>query len=438
MKKVIYIVLLTILCSTVTAQTDTLKVSLKQAVETGLKNRYDVRSNKYNISIAENAINRSKKEWIPDVTGSGNLRYNSQLKKQIIPAGVLGNSESMAFSLDTKTNSVYSLDLTQAIYNPEITSDIKIAKNNFELEKEKDRQIEINTKTVITESYLNILLKKLQFKIAKNNEIRYSEYLEVAEGKYKYGSLLENDFLKAELDYENAKVETQKSLQNYNLAIYNFKYQINIDSGTIVILADSMNTVSTSINPPQQQDVATNRSEIKQLQLVKENNELQLKKAYQNTLPSVSLFANYSSQFQYRNFDYTQKDWWSPYSYVGVKISLPITSNYKNSNTIRESRFKSAKTGIDIKQKTADITYEIKKASTELGNALQNMQTTKANYDLSNTIYENQKQQYNLGSFQYSSLLDTEKTLNTAEQNYIKAVYDYLIAMLDYDKALGN
>ncbi len=429
--------MLTILCSTVTAQTDTLKVSLKQAVETGLKNRYDVRSNKYNISIAENAINKSKKEWIPDITGSGNLRYNSQLQERIIPAGILGNSTSMTFSLDTKTNSVYSLDLTQAIYKPEITSNINIAKNDLELEKEKNRQFEINTKTAITESYLNILLKELQFKIAKENEIRYSEYLEVAEGKYKYGSLLENDFLKAKLDYKNAKVETQKSQQNYNLAINNFKYQINIDSGTIVILTDRLNSVSGSMNPPQQQDAATNRTEIKQLQLIKENNELQLKKAHQNILPTVSLFANYSSQFQYSNFDYAQKDWWSPYSYVGVKISLPITSNFKNSNTVRESEFKSAKTGIDIKQKAADINYEIQKASSELGNALQNMQTTKANYDLSNTIYENQKQQYNLGSLQYSSLLDTEKTLNTAEQNYIKAVYDYLIAMLDYDKALG-
>jgi len=66
------------------------------------------------------------------------------------------------------------------------------------------------------------------------------------------------------------------------------------------------------------------------------------------------------------------------------------------------------------------------------------MQSTKANYDLSNIIYLNQKQQYDLGSLLYSNLLDTEKTLNTAEQNYIKAVYDYLMAKINYDKALGN
>lgn len=438
MKKIIYIILFIALVGKATAQTDTIKISLAQAIEMGLKNRYDVQSNKLNISMAENAIHKSKNEWIPEVTGSGNVRYNSQLQKRFIPAGVLSNTEPMSFSMDTKTNSVYSLDLTQVIYKPGITTDVKIAKNNVELEKEKDRQFEINTKIAITGSYLNILLKELQVKIAKDNETRYSEYLAMAEGKYKYGALLVNDYLKAKLDYENARVETQKLQQNYDLAISNFTYQINANAGTIVILTDSLNAVTVPVNISNPQDAATNRTEIKQLQLTKEYNELQVRKAHQNALPSISLFANYSSQFQYSNFDYKQKEWWSPYNYVGIKISLPITSNLKNSNTIRESKYKSAKTDMDIKQKTADIRYEIQNADTELNYAQQNMQTTKANYDLSQTIYESQKQQYNLGSLQYSSLLDTEKTLNTAEQNYIKAVYDYMMAKITYQRSVGS
>ena len=95
-------------------------------------------------------------------------------------------------------------------------------------------------------------------------------------------------------------------------------------------------------------------------------------------------------------------------------------------------------TDLDLKQRTADINYEIQRTSTELSNALQNMQTTKSNYDLSKVIYENQKQQYNLGSLLYSNLLDTDKSLNTTEQNYIKAVYDYLLANINYQKAIGN
>ncbi len=436
MKKLIYSLLLTLFCGTIAAQPDTLRISLKQAVERGLKCRYDVQSNKYNVSITENVINKSKKEWLPDVIVSGNIRYNSQMQEHILPAGILGNSEPMTFSMDTRTNSVYSLDLTQVIYKPGIILDVKIAQNNFELEKEKDRQFGINTKITITESYLNILLKELQLRTAKDDENRYKEYLQVAGGKNQYGALLENDYLKAKLDYENAKVETQKLKQNYDLAISNFKYQINVQPATMVVLTDSLNTVSFSPNLTQQQRTVENRTEIKQLQLTQQNNELQLKKIRQNALPTISLFANYSTQFQYNNFNYMHNGW-SPYSYIGVKMSLPITSNIKNKNNITESKYESAKTNFDIKQKTVDINYEIQKALTELNNALQNMQSTKINCDLSNTIYLNQKQQYNLGSLLYSSLLDTEKTLNTAEQNYIKAVYDYLVAKINYDKALG-
>lgn len=435
MKKIFYIILLLVPGNALWAQTDTLRLSLKQAIETGLNNRYDLQANAYNISIAEKEAAKSKKEWLPEIVASGNLRYNSQLQKRFIPAGVLGNTEPMSFSMDTKTNSVYALDLNQVLYKPGIFTDTKIARNNKELEEEKQHQLELNTRTAITESYLNILLKELQLRIAKDNETRYSEYLDVVKGEYTNGALLENDYLRAQLDYENARVETMKMSQNYDLAMSNFRYQINSEPNVVILLTDSLNAITTTVPLQQAQISVSNRTELKQLQIIKENYDLQIKKTRQNALPSVSLFANYSNQFQYQNFDYSQKSGWSPYNYVGIKISVPLTSNFKNSNAIQESKYKSKKTEYDIKQKTVDVNYEIQKTYAELNNAFKNLQSTKANYGLSKSIYTNQQQQYNLGSFLYSSLLDTEKTLSTAEQNYIKAVYDYMIARIDYEKA---
>ena len=43
-----------------------------------------------------------------------------------------------------------------------------------------------------------------------------------------------------------------------------------------------------------------------------------------------------------------------------------------------------------------------------------------------------------LGSFSYESLLDTEKSLATAEQSYITAVYDFMVAKINFQKAIGN
>jgi outer membrane protein TolC len=128
----------------------------------------------------------------------------------------------------------------------------------------------------VAQAYLNVVLKGLQSKIAVTDEQRYKEYEQVAAGKMKIGSLIENDYLKAKLDYENAKVETLKAKQNYQLALENIKYQINIGADTQLILSDSLNSAGFLLEQlPTQYDIAK-RTEIEQLVLQQQNNKLQI------------------------------------------------------------------------------------------------------------------------------------------------------------------
>ena len=179
------------------------------------------------------------------------------------------------------------------------------------------------------------------------------------------------------------------------------------------------------------------RTEIKQLKIKQSGNKLSLEKMRRNALPTLSFVANYSEQFLYDDFSYFKNEWWKPFSYVGLQLSIPITSNLKNKNNIREERLKIDQTNLELKQTQSDIHFEIQKALTDLANAQQNVQSTKSNYNLSQTIYKNKQQQFALGAFQFSDLLDTEKSLHTAEQNYVQAVYDYLVAKISYEEAIG-
>jgi outer membrane protein TolC len=415
-----------------------LTITIQQAIDLGLKNRYDVQSHKYNIAIADNKINQSKKEWIPDISGSGNMRYSPQIQGTYIPGGFLPGYSAEIVSLGAHSTSIYGLDLNQNIFKPAIITDVKIAKNNLELEKEKNKQDESNIKEQILLAYLNAILRELQLSIARDDEQRYKEYAEIAEGQMKLGTVVENDYLVSKLNYENAKVETLKAKQNYDLALDNIKYQLNIPVEAQLTLSDNINSLGLLSSQLSAKGDATSRTEIKQLLLQQEGNKLLITKSKQNALPSVSLYGNYSQQYLSNNFDYSLRQWWSPFNYVGLKVSVPITANFKNSNTIQEHQFRLLQSDLDLKQKTADINYEIQKVSTELSNAMQNMQATKNNYELSKVIYENQKQQYNLGSLLYSNLLDTDKSLKTTEQNYTRSVYDYLVANVNYQKTIGN
>ncbi|MEO8762337.1 MAG: TolC family protein, partial [Bacteroidia bacterium] len=345
--------------------TSTLSLGVFQAIDMGLKNRFDVQAHKYNMVIADNRVSKSKKEWIPDISGNGNMRYSPQIQATYIPGGFFGgpNSPAQLVSLGAKSTSVFGLDLNQPIFKPAITTDVKIAKNNLAIEQEKNKQDENNIREQIAFAYLNVLLKDLQNKIAVDDEQRYKEYEQVAKGKLQLGTLIENDYLKSKLDYENAKVETLKAKQNLQLALDNVKYQINVPVETQLVLTDTLNSPTLTLSQLSSKGDANNRTEIKQLILQQQNNKLEISKTRQNAIPSLAFFANYSKQFTYTNLDYGLSQWWSSFNYLGLRLSVPITANFKNANNIQEYKVKALQTDLDLKQKTADVNYEIQKTS---------------------------------------------------------------------------
>ncbi|MGO4292505.1 TolC family protein [Chitinophaga sp. RAB17] len=411
-------------------------VSLQQAINMGLANRYDMQANKYNITLADNALQKSKKEWLPDIGADGNIRYNTQLQATFIPPGFGGLDKAELLALGAKNATILGIELQQPILQPTLNTDIKIARNNLAMQKEKNRSDEINIKIQIATAYYNVLLKGLQQHIARQDEQRFHEYYTLAAGKYHQGALIETDYLRAQLDYENAKITTVSATQNYALAMNGLKYQVNIPVTDSLTLTDTLGINETPAIPGN--DDYLSRTEIRQLQLEQQDIQLQLRKARQFAIPSISVMANYSQQYLYNDFNYTQHEWWSPFSYAGMKISIPISGNIKNQHNIRNYQLKTQQATAQLQQQTADVLFDIQQASTELNNALLNMQTTRRNYDLSEKIYQQQQKEFALGSFAYNNLLETERSISSVEQQYIKTQYDYLMAQIKYKKAIGG
>ena len=228
-----------------------------------------------------------------------------QIQSTLIPGGFLGSDKPQLLALGAKNTSILGISLNQPLYQPGINSSIKIAENKQALEAEKNEQSKINVKTQIATAYLNVLLKRLQRQIASNEEDRYREYMELAQGKFKNGALIENDFLRAKLNYENAKVQLQTASQDYDLSLDKLKNEINIPGETQLILVDSLNDQhNISQNTSDAFSQADTRTEIKQLKIEQTGNQLSLTKMRHNDLPTVSFVANYAEQFLYNDFNY--------------------------------------------------------------------------------------------------------------------------------------
>ena len=426
-------------------------LSLAQAMDLGVQNRFDVKAGRYRLAEDSQRVVQAKQAWLPDIKGAGGVQYNTQFQASYIPGGFV-SSEPTLVALASKNATVFGLDLNQAIYNPTNGSDVALARNDLALQREKNRGYVIEIRERVSSAYLDVLLRALQRDIAVGDEARYQNYFGLAEGKYNQGALIETDYQRARLDYENARLQTLNATQAYEVALAELKYQVNLPQGTEVRLTDSLTGAFGAVNAlaltpgvanavapgAAASDLVSDRTEIRQLELTQNADRLTLQKARRSVLPTVSFTANYSQEFLYDNFDYTKGQWWSPFSYIGLRLDLPLTAYYKNRSVVRADAFRVQQTDLELQQRTADIGDEIRTAEANVDNAQNVLEASRRNYDFSKEIYRNQEKRFRLGAFDYENLLDTDKSISAAEQAYVRAAYDYLVAELKYERATGR
>jgi outer membrane protein TolC len=412
------------------------RLSLTDALTLGLKNRHDLQASAVSVAIADNALQKDRQKWLPTLTASGNVRYNTQLQTTVLPAGFGGSTEAQRLAFGTRNSTVFSLDLTQPLYRPEASTDRAIAQNSRAIEQEKVGQKQTDVKIRIAEAYLNVLLRDLQRQTARADLQRYRAYFDVADGKHKLGNLPERDHLNAHLDLQNSDLMAQKAEQNYRSAQATLCYELNIPTDTMLVLTDRIDNQPITTSLPTTNSAKNERTEVRQLALQQQSYVLQSQKVLHGLKPSVSFYGNYSTQFLSNDFNYFGQPW-NPFNHLGIQLSVPLSGQFTRKTDLQTYQLQARQTELNRRQKEADIANEIRQARDDFANALRNLQSTQASLGVARQLNQLQQDQHRLGTLLYTQVLDTEKSLQTAEQNHLEAAYSYLVARLNYEKAVG-
>lgn len=418
-----------------------LKLSLQEAIDLGVKNRLELQTQLLTIRLAETVVKKNKSQWLPTLEGSGNVRYNTQLQESVLPEGAFGGQGTgvTRIAFGTRVNTNLSLEVSQNIYKPTINQDIKIAEKNVTLEKEVVRQTTAQIKLDIAEAYYAALFRQQERIILDSNLVRAKLYLDVWTGQLALGTVQENDVNKVKLDYQNVAIKLKRAEQNLELAINNLYKNLNIKTLEDIELTDSLNGKEISAFPDDDiSSIANNRSEIKQLALTNDLNQLQYDKAILGKLPTVTAYANYSLLYQNDGFNYFEKNTWSPFNYLGVKMSVPLLDQRKTSLEKAEYKIRQEIGFNNWTRQKNEVLYEVQNTKTALKNAQLNLEFAQDNYRLAEQVFKLNQQKYTLGSLLYTDLLDTEKSLSEAENNMLTNIYDVLVAKVRYRKSKGE
>lgn len=419
------------------AQNTTARLSLSDAIGIAVKNRKEIAIQQINTEVSANEIRKINGKHLPQITSDVDVRYNSQLQTNILPGAVFGSAEDKKVKFGTKYNTFWAFNLNMPLYNPADAGDRKIAQTQLEYDRLNATRSEIDVRQQVTESYFAALLWKEKLMLSETNFKRTQSLYEVAQDQLRQGSILAYDVQHNRIDYENAMAENRKNDNSYRLALADLVYKMGIDSVTDISLSDDLMQLFDAFQVSLPDEISPQRVELRQEKIKGEIHQMNIRKQKLSYIPTVSIYGNYTFQYLNNSFEPFSSSTWYPYNYLGLKASIPVFDGFQKKRARQGYELQFRATELNLEKLDNDYRQEARNASTAMQNAQSDYENQKRNLELANQLYTIDSDRLKNGTIKQNDLATSYYTLQQTQTNYVNAIYSYLVAVIQYKKALG-
>jgi len=371
-----------------------------------------------------------------------------------------GMDDTNPFAVENQFN--FGLSVSQTIYNGAAFAAIRGARQVRELnedQSELDRQIVVDE---IKSSFYSALLAKEQRDVLRASVDRLSETVEETRKSVQAGVLSKYDRISAEVELVNLETNLIEVENQAELAVKNLALQLGIPTQTKVNLRGSLTFDETTLPDHLNADLAyemalQQRPDLSQAEGMIELLNIQGDITRSSFLPTVNAFANaaYIGQvpsnrrvvrpvegedftFTSESREFFDSSYWNPAVAVGLQFNWSIFTGFQNRMRVEQNKIAVRQAEIDREYQKNAIYLEIEQAVRNLETALKRIHSQERNIEQAELNYEFALKRLTEGAGtplqerQASSLLDQSRI------NYLSAVYDYLVALSQYEKAIGN
>ena len=286
------------------------------------------------------------------------------------------------------------------------------------------------------ETYFQVFAAQEEYKNSNATLAAALSAFEAASKRYELGLAALSDKLQAETSYSEAQLSVTKTEEALALAKGKLAVLLNYApdqplelseehySSDYFIIPDSIeNLFSTALN--NRADIAAKKAAIKQAE-----SKIDVQKA-QNA-PSLRLSAGLNGQDEL-----TQNGPRSYTSSVGLTMTVPLFTGFKNTYKISQARYQLEQSKAELKQLENDIRQEV-------WTTYQNFNTAKKTYEISLTMFASADQNANVALGAYKAgkgsilnVLDAQSKLASARSVKSTSFYDLLIAKINIIRKIG-
>lgn len=444
-------------------QTDTTRISLEQALQIALSENVSVKVADKEVERAQYAKKGSYASLFPQIDGSAS--FQRTIEKQVMymdfdMSSIMGGSSTDTESGEsgsTATSSSSSSDkgggmevgrwntfaagvnASLPVVNFQLWESLKISGQDVELAIEKARSSRIEMVTQVKKAYFQVLFAKeaaAVYKEVYDNALMNYEKIKM---RYDVKSASELDLARSLTSLANAIPNMYDSQNNVTLALWQLKALMGVDLDMNIDTEGSLHDYAsemTSLYRDEELSLEHN-STLKQLTIQAEQLASNVKSNQYAYLPSLSVAFVYQFSAMANDFNFSNYRW-TPYSYVGVSLNIPIFSGGKRLNNVRAAKVQANELDLQRVETERQLRISIRQNINSMESAIRSFDAADQALESARKSYDITLASYEIGGCTYTDLNDAQLALTQASLTAGQAVYNYLTAKAGLEGVLGN
>ncbi len=407
--------------------------SLQKCIDSAIVHNKSLEISKNEIEISREKESEVYANLIPKLEFNSEYKYFTDLPYQIMPmslfGGPAGKFKEVQFGVPHNINA--NILLTMPLYNSQIFGGISASGKGIEMKQLLYQKSEEDLIYQVSNLYYNLQIIK-STKIFLDSNVMNSKKLLSTVTLLKDNQLATGvDVKKIELQLNQLenKIETLNNQQLQALKLLKFligKNDADIEISDEIIIGKTNN--SYEVNP------INVKLKEKKVELIKQ----EITNLKNERLPSLMLIGNYGTT----GFGYNEKpnDFLNfyPIGFVGLKLNVPIFTGTVLPKKVEQK-------SIELQNNELEIDIIKDKNKIDIENAINIRQTTfkqiensKTNVELANTIYNQTLLQHSQGLANITDILLADNTLRQSQQEYLSNLIDFLKSDLEYKRLTGH
>ena len=434
-------------------------LSLQDALKIALSENASVKVADREIERVGYARKGTYASLFPQISGSGS--YQRTIKKQVMymdfdmsafggggsdagDAGAAsgGNSSGKGGGgIEVGRWNTWSAGVSASmpLVNAQLWQNLRISDQDVELAVEKARSSRLETVNQVKQAFFSCLLAREAFEVYKSAYENALENYEQIERRYNVQRASELEFTRAKTTLSSAIPNVYDAESAVILALWQLKAVMGVDldsnidvSGTLADYADHM---LYDLRASEELSLADN-STMRQLAIQAEQLASAIKVQQYAFLPSLALSFNYSLNAMANDYKFSEYNW-SPYSFVGLSLSVPIFSGGQRLNAVRQTRVQAQELEIQRVNTERQLKIAIRQYLNQMETAMKSYSSALSAAETARKAYDIASKSYNVGRSTLTDLNDAQLALTQSQLGVSQAVYSFVVAKAGLEGTLG-